>query len=110
MRNGVQYASTIVKVCPMYDDTCAAWVIEQIASLYAPSFDAKALVEERCGRFVRGAHVGKLRGWAEIEVVTEGGWRRYGPGERNGRVVYPRAVLGIRIVDFNGKPYLELTR
>lgn len=71
-------------------------------------FNAAALVEEKCGRFVRGQHAGKLRGWAHIEVVTEGGWKKYGPGERNGRVVRPGQVLGIKIVAFGGKTYLEV--
>lgn len=106
MHNGVQYASTTIKKCPMFDDVCAAKVIEHIGNQYPQPFDATALVEEKCGRFVRGKHVGKLRGWAEIEVVVVGGWKKDGPGYRNGRVVRPGTILGIRIVDFNGKSYL----
>lgn len=77
-----------------------------------PAFDPQAaatkLVEERCGRYQRGAHAGQLRGWAEIDVCTEGGWKKNGPGERNGRVVYPGTVVHIRINDFNGNAYLEV--
>jgi hypothetical protein len=74
----------------------------------ARPFDAMALLEERCGRYTRGAHKGQLRGWAHIEVVVEGGWQRMGPGEGNGRVAYPGTILGIAIVDFNGRAYLEV--
>jgi hypothetical protein len=163
-RTGVQYASVTVKRCPMFDDACAARVIEQIAKQYplaygacdcdaqgrreadaracaqahtndpekavpvifamynAPlvhadscasrvpiPFDARGLVEEKCGRYTRGAHKGQLRGWASISVVTVGGWMKYGPGERNGRVVYPGSVVAISIGDdFSGKTYLEV--
>ena len=108
-RNGVQYASTTVKRCPMFDDVCAAKVIEHISAKYPQPFDATALVEESCGRYLRGKHAGKLRGWANIVVVTEGGWQRHGSGERNGRVVYPGAILSISIGDdFTGKTYLEV--
>lgn len=110
LRHGVQYSSTTLKRCPMSVDECAARVIALISEKYPQPFDATAMVEEHCGRFKRGAHAGKLRGWAEIEVVTEGGWKRNGPGERNGGVVRPGTVLGIRIVDFNGHPYLEVSR
>jgi hypothetical protein len=69
-----------------------------------------ALVETQCGRFVRGAKKGLLRGWASIEVVTEGGWKKSGPGERNGRVVRPGQILSINIGDdFSGKTYLEVS-
>src|SRR5262245_21368697 len=133
LRSGVQYATITTKRCPMYDDACAARIIAQIAAQYpttaapcdcesvtpvhfatcasngpAVPFDATALVEKQCGRFTRGAHAGKLRGWAEVEICTEGGWKRYGPGERNGRVVYPGTILAIRITDFSGKTYLEV--
>ena len=104
--HGVQYACIEVKRCPMFDDDCAARVTKHIASLY--SGDAAALVQLSCGRYTRGKHVGKLRGWASLDVVTEGGWQRIGPGERNGRVVYPGTLLAVRIDDFNGKPYLEV--
>ena len=82
----------------------------ECASNVATPFDAAVLIEEKCGRFTRGAHAGKLRGWAEIEVAVEGGWKKYGPGERNGRVVRPGTVLSIRIIDYNRRPYLEVTR
>jgi hypothetical protein len=73
--------------------------------------DGLAIIEKACGRFVRGAHKGQLRGWATIEVVTEGGWLRHGPGERNGNVVYPGTILGINIGDdFTGKTYLSIGR
>lgn len=110
LRHGVQYASVVIKRCPMHDDTCAARVAEQIAARMVQPFtpaDALKLIEEKCGRFTRGAHKGRLRGWASIEVVTEGGWKRHGPGERHGGVVYPGTVLGISIGDdFTGTTYL----
>jgi hypothetical protein len=109
---GVQYATITVKRCPMADPACAAKVAEHIATFYCQPFTAEqalALIEERCGRFVRGPKKGLLRGWAAIEVVTEGGWRRHGPGEGNGRVVRPGQILGITIGDdFSGKTYLEV--
>jgi hypothetical protein len=40
---------------------------------------------------------------------VQGGWKRHGPGERNGRVVYPSTILSINIGDdFSGKTYLEI--
>lgn len=108
LRHGVQYASLATKSCPMHDPVCAAKVAEHVARFYSPGFDAAALLEERCGRFQRGAHAGQLRGWAKITICTEGGWLRHGSGERNGRVVYPGTVLGVEISDFNGKVYLAV--
>jgi hypothetical protein len=109
LKNGVQYASTVTKRCPMSDPICAAKVAEHISAFYPQPFDAPALIEQRCGRFVRGAKKGLLRGWANIEVVTEGGWKRHGPGEGNGRVVRPGQILSINIGDdFSGKTYLEV--
>ena len=106
--NGVQYAATTFRSCPMHEDACAARIIEQIATFYPSSFDATALVEQACGRFARGAHKGQLRGWASIEVVTEGGWRRAGPGEGHGRVLYPGRVVSVRVTDFHGNAYLNV--
>jgi len=108
MRNGVQRAATVTKTCPMHEPACAAKVAEHISAFYGPGFDVAAPLERACGRFVRGAHKGELRGWASIEVVTEGGWKKHGPGYRNGNVVRPNTVLGVRITDFTGKTYLEV--
>lgn len=105
---GAQYARTAIKSCPMYEDVCASTVAAHIASFYSPGFDAVSLLEARCGRFTRGKHAGKLRGWAKVTVVTEGGWKRSGPGEDNGRVVYPGTVLGVSITDFYGKVFLAV--
>jgi hypothetical protein len=106
--NGVQYATVETKRCPMSDDGCAARVIEHLTAKYAPGTDVAAIVEKACGRFSRGKHPGKLRGWASIEVCTEGGWRRLGPGERNGYVMRPGTIGRVAIEDFNGRPYLEV--
>lgn len=108
MRGGVQRASTTFKRCPMSDPACAAKVAEHVAQFYAPPFDAVAFIERQCGRYTRGKSVGQLRGWAEIEVVTEGGWKKTAPGEGNGFVARPGQVLSIRISDFSGKLYLEV--
>ena len=135
LRRGVQYASTVFKKAPMYDPAVAARVAEQISAFYCSAcmpcscgqqqhgfectdtctsrtpatFDAMPMLNEKCGRFVRGPHKGQLRGWVTIEVVTEGGWKRHGPGERNGDVVRPGQVLSISIGDvFSGKTYLEV--
>ena len=112
LRHGVQYASTVTKRCPMADPVCAAKVAEQISAFYPQPFTAEqatALIEERCGRYVRGRNKGLLRGWASIQVVTEGGWQRHGPGERDGGVIYPGRILSISIGDdFSGKTYLEV--
>jgi len=93
----------------MHDEACAARVIEHVGSFYCQPFDAAKLVEERCGRYVRGKHAGKLRGWASLEVVTVGGWKKDAPGYGSGRVVRPGQLLSVRITDFNGKTYLEVT-
>lgn len=107
----VQRARIEVKRCPMSDDKCAATVIEHIALFYSPgSVDVVALVEETCGRYTRGKHVGKLRGWANLTVCTVGGWKTFGPGERNGGVIRPGTILAISITDFDGKPYIEVGR
>jgi hypothetical protein len=98
-------AITVTKRCPMSDDACAARVTEHVQQL-SPCVDAAALVEQSCGRYTRGKHKGKLRGWASVEVVTSGGWKRTGYEE--GRVVYPGAILSVRIDDFNGKSLLEV--
>lgn len=105
-RHGV-YARTESKQCPMHDDVCAATVIQHISNTYPQPFDATELVETACGRYTRGKHVGKLRGWATINVVTVGGWRREGPGYRNGRVMYPGTIASISITDYNGNPYFQ---
>ena len=104
-----QYARLTTKRCPMHDPSCAAKVTEAIIRFFSAEFNAVALIEERCGRFTRGAHKGQLRGWAEIDIVTEGGWRRNGPGEGNGRVLYPGTVYAVRILPFQGPAYLEVS-
>lgn len=120
-RDGVQYANTRVSKCPMFDDACAQRVAALIQERYTRAFetgatseekpfDAMALIEEHCGRYVRGAHKGQLRGWAEIEVCTEGGWRRLGPGHGHGYVLRPGQLVSIRITAFDGTCYLEVTR
>lgn len=108
LKHGVQYATVVTKRCPMSDPACAARVIERLTELYPPGLDVAAMVEQACGRFVRGQHKGQLRGWAELDIVTEGGWKRRGPSEGNGYVVYPGRCLAVRIVPFAGPPYLEV--
>lgn len=169
MRNGVQYASTETKRCPMSDPICAAKVAEHLAAMYPATpracdcpandtsltgwlerhnltaaqieellaiwtpeqkaqitrtmtiehtptcasntsdpIDAMEMIEKACGRYTRGKHAGQLRGWASITIVTVGGWMKYGPGERNGRVFYPGTIKGIEITDYNGKPYISV--
>ena len=109
---GTQYASVTTKRCPMFDPACAARVAEYVAERQVQPFtvaDALALIETACGRYARGAHKGHLRGWASIQVVTEGGWLRHGPGEGNGRVVYPNTVLEVSVGnDFSGETYLTV--
>lgn len=101
-----QFARIETKQCPMFEDACAARVAEWVGGFYCQPFDAVSLVEKQCGRYVRGKHAGKLRGWATIRVVTEGGWLKLGPGQGHGRVVRPGTVLSVTIADFNGKQYL----
>src|SRR5262245_41870183 len=101
-----QRAIVVTKRCPMADDQCASTVIRHIGDKYPQPFDAAALVEQRCGRYVRGTHAGKLRGWASIEVCTVGGWRR--DGYETGRVMRPGEIGRIEITDFNGKKYLDV--
>lgn len=91
----VQYARTQIKTAPMYDENVAAKVAEQFQG-------GMALVEEKCGRFVRGKHVGSLRGWAHFEIVVEGGWSR-----ERGCVLLPGQLIRLDVSDFNGKRYLE---
>lgn len=40
--------------------------------------------------------------------MTEGGWKKHGPGEGNGRVVRPGQILTITISAFDGRRYLEV--
>lgn len=103
------YARVETRRVPMFDDAAAAKVAEHISAKYPQPFDAMALIEEKCGRFVRGKHTGKLRGWATIEVVTVGGWKKDGPGYRHGHVVLPGIVLRVTIADdYAGKTYLDV--
>jgi hypothetical protein len=95
----------------MANPTCAETVAKHIARFMAQPFteeQAAKLVEEKCGRYTRGKNKGQLRGYAYIEVCTVGGWRLYGPGERNGGVCYPGTVLSVTIADFNGNAYLSV--
>ncbi len=109
---GVQRASIQTRTVPMFDDVAARTVAGHLAKMMVQPFtveQALALIEEKCGRYVRGKHEGQLRGWASISLCTEGGWKRHGPGERNGRVVYPGQIVGISIGDdFSGKTYLQM--
>jgi len=114
---GVQYAKITHKRCPMSDETCAAKVIEHISKFYTRNaageltINIAEIVENSCGRYVKGKNKGKLRGWATISVCTEGGWKKEGPGEGNGGVIYPGTVLGISIGDdFSGKVYFSVGR
>lgn len=102
---GIQYASTSTRRVPMHDPACAAKVIEHVSRMTGG--DSTAYVEEKCGRYTRGAHKGALRGWASITVVEVGGWKKNGPGEGNGRVVRPGTVLSVVIADFNGREFLS---
>jgi hypothetical protein len=92
----------------MYDDKVAARIIEQITEFYVPGNDVAAIIEKACGRYVRGKHKGKLRGWATVVFCTEGGWKKDGPGYHNGRVYYPGTVVRITISDYSGKTYLDM--
>lgn len=109
-----QYATIEIKACPMFDDTCAATVMKHIGDRYTRNangeltIDVPAMIEKACGRYIRGKHVGKLRGYAHMTVVTKGGWQKLGPGEGNGRVVTPGTILDISIVDYTGKPYFAI--
>ena len=101
--SNVQLARTEIKRCPMCDDGCAAAVIRHVQALETPGFDAAEEIENACGRFSRGSHVGKLRGWAEIRVCVEGGWLR-----SECCVALPGRVLGVRIADFNGETLFSI--
>ena len=106
----VQFARIEQKECPMFDPNCLQRVAELIATYRVQPFtpeDAKALIEKTCGRYVRGKHKGEIRGYAHIRVCTVGGWQVLGPGQGNGRVVYPGRVLSVTIVDFVGNAYLK---
>ena len=107
-----QRAVIQTKRAPMFDDAVAAKVAEHIAFLSTQPFtvaDAEALIEKHCGRYSRGKHAGKLRGWAEISMVVEGGWKKDGPGYMNGHVERPGRITKVRIVDnFAGRVYLEI--
>lgn len=106
------YASFNAKSGPMHDDTIAAKVIEMIQGFYpngVGQVDAAKLVEEKCGRFVRGKNKGKLRGWATWEFCSRGGWHRRHPGDY-GHVVYPGAVMKVEIKPYLGEPYLSVER
>jgi hypothetical protein len=104
----IQYARVEVKSCPMSEDKCAAVVMRHIESFYSPNTpNLNQVVEEACGRYTRGKHTGKLRGWAKIEVCTVGGWQRLGMGQHHGRVLRPGQIVSISIEDFNGKAYFS---
>jgi hypothetical protein len=98
-----QYAKFTMKRCPMYDDNCVAAVINHAQSLLPAGYDVAGEIEQACGRYTRGRHTGKLRGWANITICREGGWFHSGPGYMNGYVIYPGRVVGVQITDFLGK-------
>lgn len=106
--SNVQRARVEIKRCPMFDDGCAEAVIKHVERLAGSGFDARQAVEIHCGRYTRGRNIGKLRGWANIVVCVEGGWRKSGPGYMNGRVVYPGTVLGLSVTDYLGKEYFSV--
>jgi len=101
------YATIERKSCPMFDEKCVDRVINMIA--FHSNEDKETIrknIEEKCGRFIRGKHIGQLRGWAHWSVVVRGGWLKDGPGYMNGHVVRPGTIFNIEISDFNGKRYL----
>jgi hypothetical protein len=111
------YAQTTTKRVPMFDPAVAAKVAEHVSGFYCQAlaadgtpipFDGMALIEEKCGRYTRGAHKGQLRGWAEITIVERGGWKKDAPGYLNGHVERPGQIRSIRITDFTGRCYLEV--
>lgn len=110
--SGVQFAKFIEKRCPMSDPVC----YEKVLSLFAgftpqgttPEWKENMikLIEEKCGRYVKGKNKGQIRGWAHIRICSEGGWEVLGPGAGNGRVVYPGTIMDVMIRDFNGNVYI----
>lgn len=109
--SNVQKARIEEKACPMFDAACALRVAEHVASFMTQPFSveqAKQLIEEKCGRYVKGKHKGELRGYAYLRVCTVGGWKFNGPGQGNGFVAYPGKLYGLTIADFDGHPYLAV--
>ncbi len=101
------FAETVTRRGPLFDDAIAAQVIAAIQKNVVVGVDPAAILEEKCGRYIRGKHTGKLRGWATWTFVVKGGWIKLGPGHLNGRVVAPGAVLSVEVTDYMGKPLLK---
>jgi hypothetical protein len=102
------YATEGRKSGPMHDDAIAARVVDMVNFRNPAGFDSSALINEKCGRYVRGQHTGKLRGWATWTFVTCGGWKKDGPGYLNGHVVPPGSITSIVISDYSGKVYFSI--
>lgn len=114
VRRGVQYAGTRCYRGPMHDPVFAERVAEKLAQTRVQPFttaDALAMFEVQLGRLTRGTHKGGLRGWATVEVVSEGGWKRGGPSYHGdgpvGRVVRPGELVRVTVSDFAGKILFE---
>ena len=106
----IQYARTETKSCPLTEEVCLDRVADLVSQRYPQPFtkdEARDLIIEKCGRYTKGKNAGKVRGWAYIEVVVEGGWKKDGPGYMNGHVVRPGRVLSIHIRDYVGKVYFS---
>ena len=94
----------------MYDPRVFSEVVSIIGNscTRTGTVDIPSLIEKKCGRYVRGKHQGKLRGWATWTFVIQGGWLKDGPGYMNGYVVRPGQYLDIQITDYNGKVFMEV--
>lgn len=104
-RGGTQRAAFRATSAPMYDNAVAAKVAEY--AMLVGVAEPVAYIEERCGRYTRGAHAGYLKGWATFEVCREGGWsRRF---SAFGGVVRPGTLAGITVTDFHGRELLRLS-
>jgi len=99
---------------PLYDTRVLATVVGIIENASTRTgtgelnLDVPALIEQRCGRYVRGKHQGEIRGWATWQFVLRGGWVKDGHGYLNGHVVRPGQIVSLVVSDFSGKIYLEV--
>lgn len=107
------YATLGSRRGPLHDQKILDEVVKMVEH-FESSGVARAngleILEQRCGRFVQGKHVGELRGWASWTFVRSGGWLKSGPGYRNGGVVRPGDVVALEVTDFSGKQFVAYGR
>ena len=100
-----QYAKLRSHLCHLADETCWTKVVECYSQFLPQPCDVPATIatlEAKIPRYKRGAQKGQRKGTANIVECVEGGWIWLGPGDGNGRVLFPGTVTGVWLGISNG--------